>query len=110
MPTNNATFGRTDESLQQLAMSRLRAVELGRSVVHISTVGVSALIRPDGSVTSSGGHFTAEVLWATLPVSTALTPAARLGAWPEALIGAAGFAVPGLVMARNRTARRRRRR
>ncbi|SDP62292.1 apolipoprotein N-acyltransferase [Pedococcus dokdonensis] len=110
VPTNNATFGRTDESLQQLAMSRLRAVELGRSVVHISTVGVSALIRPDGSVTSSGGHFTAEVLSATLPVSTALTPAARLGAWPETLIGAAGFAVPGLVMARNRTARRRRRR
>ena len=42
--TNNATFGFTDESVQQLAMSRLRAVESGRAVVHISTVGVSALI------------------------------------------------------------------
>ena len=109
VPTNNATFGRTDESVQQLAMSRLRAVELGRSVVHISTVGVSALIRPDGSVAARGRHFTAEVLSATLPVSTALTPAARLGAWPEALIGAAGFVVPGFVTARDRIARRRRR-
>ncbi|MDQ1293663.1 MAG: apolipoprotein N-acyltransferase, partial [Actinomycetota bacterium] len=47
--TNNATFGRTDESVQQLAMSRLRAVETGRSVIHISTVGISALIAPDGT-------------------------------------------------------------
>ena len=31
--TNNATFGFTDESAQQLAMSRLRAVEYGRTVV-----------------------------------------------------------------------------
>jgi hypothetical protein len=28
--TNNATFGYTDESVQQLAMSRVRAVESGR--------------------------------------------------------------------------------
>ena len=41
--TNNATFGYTAESEQQLAISRLRAIEHGRSVVHVSTVGVSAL-------------------------------------------------------------------
>ena len=44
--TNNATFGYTDESVQQLAISRIRAMEHGRSVVHVSTVGVSALITP----------------------------------------------------------------
>ena len=33
-PTNNADFGRTDQSVQQLAIARLRAVELGRSVVE----------------------------------------------------------------------------
>ena len=42
--TNNATFGYTDEAAQQLAMSRLRAVEHGRAVAHISTVGDQ---RPD---------------------------------------------------------------
>ena len=47
--TNNATFGYTDESDQQLAMCRVRAVEHGRSIVHVSTVGVSALITPDGT-------------------------------------------------------------
>ena len=48
--TNNATFGLSDESVQQLAMSRLRAVETGRAVVHVSTVGVSAMIAPDGTL------------------------------------------------------------
>ena len=43
--TNNATFGYTDESEQQLAISRLRAIEHGRSVVHVSTVGVSGVRR-----------------------------------------------------------------
>jgi apolipoprotein N-acyltransferase len=33
-PTNNADFGRTDQSVQQLAIARLRAVESGRSLVN----------------------------------------------------------------------------
>src|SRR5690606_34631175 len=37
--TNNASFGWSDESTQQLAMSRLRAIEHGRATVQISTVG-----------------------------------------------------------------------
>ncbi len=48
--TNNADFGYTDESVQQLAFARIRAIELGRSVVNISTVGTSAVILPDGSI------------------------------------------------------------
>ncbi|HXR45134.1 MAG TPA: apolipoprotein N-acyltransferase, partial [Pseudolysinimonas sp.] len=34
--TNNADFGHTDESVQQLAIARIRARELGRSVVNVS--------------------------------------------------------------------------
>ena len=48
--TNNATFGRSDESTQQLAMSRIRAVEHGRATVQISTVGVSGVIQPNGAL------------------------------------------------------------
>ena len=51
--TNNATFGYTDESEQQLALSRLRAVEHGRSVVIAATSGISAVVAPDGSVLRS---------------------------------------------------------
>jgi apolipoprotein N-acyltransferase len=87
--TNNATFGFTDESVQQLAMSRVRAVETGRAVVHISTVGVSGLILPDGSTVTRSGLFEPAVLQATLPLRSGLTPAVRLGGWIEALLLAA---------------------
>lgn len=89
--TNNATFGFTDESVQQLAMSRLRAVESGRAVVHISTVGVSALIAPDGRLIQRSGHFTTEVLQAAIPVRHAQTVATTVGAWPEGLLAVAGL-------------------
>ncbi len=94
--TNNATFGLTDESVQQLAMSRVRAVENGRSVVHISTVGVSALVAPDGSLDARSGHFTQEILEARLPLRTDLTLASRAGVWPEVGLALLGL---GLVAA-----------
>ena len=78
--TNNATFGRTDESTQQLAMSRLRAIEHGRATIQISTVGVSAFISPNGVVTQQTGLFTAAQMVASLPLRTSLTPATRYGA------------------------------
>lgn len=109
VPTNNATFGRTDESVQQLAMSRLRAVELGRPVAHVSTVGVSALIRPDGSFVGKGGHFTSEVLSASLPLPTNSTPALRLGPVLELAIIAAGFAIPAVMAIRGARLRNGRR-
>lgn len=89
--TNNATFGRTDEAVQQLAMSQLRAVEHGRAVAHVSTVGVSALIAPDGEVLTRSELFTPAVLQAALPLRTQLTLADRLGAWPEVVLTLAGL-------------------
>jgi apolipoprotein N-acyltransferase len=81
--TNNATFGYTDESVQQLAISRLRAVEHGRSVVHVSTVGVSALITPDGRAHQSSTLFTSALLSGALPLRSQQTLADRTGGWPE---------------------------
>ncbi|WNB87498.1 apolipoprotein N-acyltransferase [Cellulomonas sp. ATA003] len=80
--TNNASFGYTDESTQQLAMSKLRAIELGRTTVQISTVGVSAIISPNGAVTEQTGLFTAEQMVDTVPLRTSWTPATALGVWP----------------------------
>ena len=81
--TNNATFGYTDESTQQLAISRLRALEYGRSVVHISTVGVSGLITPDGRVHDRSELFTHDVLTGQLPLRSNVTWAQRMGRAPE---------------------------
>jgi len=80
--TNNATFGWSDESVQQLAMSRVRAVEHGRATVQVSTVGVSAVIAPNGVVTRRTELFTADQMVASLPLRTSQTWATRLGGWP----------------------------
>ncbi|WP_261765407.1 apolipoprotein N-acyltransferase [Actinotalea fermentans] len=79
IPTNNATFGRTDLSVQQLAMSRIRAMEHGRATVQISTVGVSALIDPAGVILERTEHWSAEQMSAALPLRSSLTPATRFG-------------------------------
>ncbi|WP_299039215.1 apolipoprotein N-acyltransferase [uncultured Pseudokineococcus sp.] len=95
VPTNNATFGFTDESVQQLAISRVRAVEQGRAVVHVSTVGVSAVVSPDGSTGRTTELFTPDVLVQEIPLRTTLTPAARAGAWPELGISLLGALAAG---------------
>ena len=95
VPTNNASFGRTQESTQQLAMSRFRAAEHNRAVVQISTVGVSAVIAPDGAVRRQTGLFTAEQLIAEVPLRTSLTVADRLGSWPGLLVDLVGAVLLG---------------
>jgi apolipoprotein N-acyltransferase len=87
--TNNATFGHTAETYQQLAMSRLRAIETGRTVLQASTTGVSAIIAPNGHVLSeSGALFHPAILTADIDLSTSLTHSVRWGAVPEWLLAA----------------------
>lgn len=97
--TNNASFGYTAESTQQLAMSRLRAVSTGRATVQVSTVGVSGIIAPDGTLLQSTGLFTADQLVADLPLRTSLTPAVRAGGWPGRVVEllALGLLAAGVV-------------
>jgi len=104
--TNNATFGFTDESVQQLAISRIRAIEHGRSIVHVSTVGVSAMITPDGTAHQRSTLFTSAVLAADLPLRTDRTIADRVGPWPENL-AVVGFATMLTLLAFRRLRRRR---
>ena len=79
-PTNNADFGRTNQSEQQLAIARLRAIETGRAFVNISTVGTSAMILPDGKIVEQLETYTADVMRQELPLRTSLTPAMMFGA------------------------------
>jgi apolipoprotein N-acyltransferase len=99
-PTNNADFGRTDESAQQLAIARLRAVETGRSVVNISTVGTSAIIAPDGSTIDQLPTFEPGQMVAEVPLSDTTTPSTALGATPE--LAASALGLLGLLIARLR--------
>jgi len=103
--TNNADFGRTDESVQQLAIARARAIELGRSVVNISTVGTSAIIAPDGSTIDQLPSFTPGTMVQEVPLSSVTTPAVLLGRqfeWLVSGIGLLGMVLAGIIVRRDR--------
>jgi len=110
--TNDATFevdGQRGESLQQLAMARIRAVESDRAVVVTSTTGVSAVIAPNGTLLAHTSTWRQAVLDEKVPLVSRLTLADRIGQWPEFLItaltiAAFGWAVAG-ALRRRRAAR-----
>ncbi len=51
--TNNATFGLSAQSDQQLSITRIRAIEHQRNVLSVSTTGKSALISYKGKIIKS---------------------------------------------------------
>ena len=48
--TNNATFGTSAQSIQQLSISRIRAIENHRDLLSVSTTGISGSIDADGNI------------------------------------------------------------
>ncbi|MEU5470153.1 apolipoprotein N-acyltransferase [Streptomyces lydicus] len=104
--TNNATYGRTGQPEQQLAMSKLRAVEHGRAVVTAATSGISAVVAPDGRITHRIPEFTQGVVSARIPLRDETTLADRVGAAPEwalAIVGLLSCAAAVIVGRRGRT-------
>ncbi|MCK1798928.1 apolipoprotein N-acyltransferase [Streptomyces sp. XM4193] len=81
--TNNATYGNTGQPEQQLAMSRLRAMEHGRAIVTAAPSGISAIVAPDGTIEQRTEEFTQDVLTASLPLRDDITVADRVGPAPE---------------------------
>ncbi|MBX7464814.1 apolipoprotein N-acyltransferase [Streptomyces sp. NPDC059095] len=106
VPSNNATFDRSEMTYQQLAMSRVRAVEHSRTVTVPVTSGVSAVIMPDGKVVQKTAMFTPASLVAKVPLRSSQTPATKLGTLPEWALVA--VAAAGLAWAVTRTVRGRR--
>jgi apolipoprotein N-acyltransferase len=91
--TNNADFGRSDETFQQAALARLRAIETGRTVVNISTVGVSKVFLADGSIVDQLPIFEPGVMVNTLPLRTSITPAMAIGPGFDLAINFAALAL-----------------
>jgi len=85
--TNNADFRGTDENLQQLAFARMRAIETGRSVVNLSTVGTSQVIAPDGATLDQLPVDTAGHMLTDVPLRTGLTPAVVIGPAIKIVLG-----------------------
>lgn len=108
--TNNADFRGTDENLQQLAFARMRAIETGRSVVNLSTVGTSQVIAPDGSTVDELPVDTAGHMLTDVPLRTGLTPAVVIGPAVKIAVGwgsIAALAAAGLILGlRSRNAKK----
>lgn len=106
--SNNADFGRTDESVQQLEIARVRALETARTVVVISTVGTSALLGPDGSTLQQVPWYEPAVLVADVPVLDTVTPAVLIGRgieWAASLLGLGSLVAAGLAIRPRRPGR-----
>lgn len=109
--TNNADFGHSDENEQQLAIARMRAIEGGRSLVNISTVGRSQIIGPDGRTLDAIAAYKPGAMVDAVPLATETTPASVAGlaiGWFVSGIGLAGVLLAGIFVGVGRRERTRR--
>jgi apolipoprotein N-acyltransferase len=106
--TNDADFeldGQLGETLQQLAMARIRAIEFDRAMIVSGTTGVSAIIAPDGTLIARTRTWQRAVLEARVPLLSGSTLAERAGEAPEIVfsalaLAALAWAIAAAVMAR----------
>ncbi len=108
--TNDADFeldGQLGETLQQLAMARIHAIEFDRSMVVAGTTGVSAIIAPDGALIAQSRTWQRALLEARVPLLTNATLAERLGEWPEIVFSALAVAALAAGVASEIAERRR---
>jgi apolipoprotein N-acyltransferase len=79
--TNNASYRETSASAQHLQMSRIRAIEDGRWVVHAAVSGISAFIGTDGRTYLRTPLFEPAIIRKTIRASEERTAYVRFGDW-----------------------------
>ena len=87
-PTNGSSYWLTVVQSQQIASSRLRAIETDRWVVQAAPTGFSAVVTPSGEVVERTGISESRVIQTTVELRHGDTLAVRLGAWPVAVAAA----------------------
>ena len=100
VPTNNASFKETGLSAQQFAMSRFRAIEHQRTVIQVSTSGITGVINSHGQIAYETKLFTqdARVIQVGLHEDTTIaTRTAEIRVVVIYILGAASAMVAGVV-------------
>ncbi|HUF96540.1 MAG TPA: apolipoprotein N-acyltransferase [Ilumatobacter sp.] len=92
-PTNGASYTGTILQTQQVASSRLRAMENGRWVVQVSPTGFSAFVSPDGDVFDRTDISEQRVIIRDVPLREGTTWYRSIGDWPWRLAALAVFGV-----------------
>jgi apolipoprotein N-acyltransferase len=104
-PTNGSSYTGTILQTQQVASSRLRAVEEGRWVVQAAPTGFSAFVDDEGNVHGRTSVSEQAIIIAEVPLRDGLTWYGRLGNLPFAI--ATLVVLVGSVVAASRSARNR---
>lgn len=91
-PTNGSSYWLTVVQSQQIAASRLRAIETGRWVVQASPTGFSAVIDPGGKVVERSGVSETRVIRAAIEPRRGDTLPVRLGVWPVVAVAVLALA------------------
>lgn len=78
--TNSATFAGSSEGLQQLQITRIRAMESQRYAISVSTTGPSALVDPRGRVLTALNDGEVGSISSEIPVMNQQTWESRYGA------------------------------
>jgi apolipoprotein N-acyltransferase len=100
--TNDAWFEDSSAPHQHLQFARMRALEMGRSLLRVANTGISAVIGPDGRIRQASPQFAVDVLRAEVAPRSGLTPYARFGNAPLWFLSLAGLG--GLLLWRRRRA------
>lgn len=100
--TNNATYALTGQPEQQLQITRMRALETGRTVAVAATTGISAVIAPDGTLRDSLGELATGTIVAEVPTVSASPPSRVTGPVLGILAGLAALGALGAGLRRGR--------
>lgn len=92
-PTNGASYWLTQVQTQQIASSRLRAIETGRWVTQAAPTGFSALIAPNGALLERTNVSETKVIEADVPRREGQTISTLVGPWPVLVLSFAAVAV-----------------
>ena len=101
-PTNGSSYWLNILQSQQVASSRLRAIETGRWTLQAAPTGFSAIVTPTGHVTQRTGISQARVLTQTIERRQGQTWATDVGAWPALVASVLAVALAWTVERRTR--------
>jgi apolipoprotein N-acyltransferase len=96
-PTNGSSYWLTMVQSQQIASSRLRALETDRYVLQAAPTGFTAIVEPDGDVIDRTAVSEQAVVQGTIELREGNTLAVRLGSWPMLIIAALAVVAGWLV-------------
>jgi apolipoprotein N-acyltransferase len=101
-PTNGSSFSGTVVQTQQIAASRLRAIETGRWALQVAPTGFTAMIDDTGTVLQRSGISEQTVLSGPVELREGQTIATRVGDWLAVGLAVAALAAAWVVDRRRR--------